>query len=79
MLRVATGTQADLGRWMHVLLQVRPEECLHLINLYGWVDDEHSTRQLVLEVAACAAELSGSHLLVGGDWNLEPEDFPIDL
>eukprot|EP00971_Amphidinium_carterae_P102127 2021588-Amphidinium_carterae.1 len=34
MLRVATGAQADLGTWMHVLLQVRPEECLHLINLY---------------------------------------------
>eukprot|EP00971_Amphidinium_carterae_P103149 2041777-Amphidinium_carterae.1 len=79
MFRVVTGPQADLGRWMHVLLQVRPEECLHLINLYGWVDDEHSTRQLIIEVAACAAELSGSRLLVGGDWNLEPDEFPIDL
>eukprot|EP00971_Amphidinium_carterae_P113463 2247923-Amphidinium_carterae.1 len=79
MLRATTSAQADLGRWMHVLLEVRPEECLHSINLYGWVDDEHATRALILEVAACAAELAGSRLLVGGDWNLEPDEFPIDL
>eukprot|EP00971_Amphidinium_carterae_P224254 4449156-Amphidinium_carterae.1 len=56
---------------MHILLQ----ECLHVINLYGWVDDEFATRQ----VSAGAAELAGSRILIGGDWNLEPEDFPIDL
>eukprot|EP00971_Amphidinium_carterae_P197506 3919885-Amphidinium_carterae.1 len=32
--RLGTPMLADLGRWMRVLLQVRPEECLHLINLY---------------------------------------------
>eukprot|EP00971_Amphidinium_carterae_P345785 6486915-Amphidinium_carterae.2 len=79
MLRASCSAQADLGRWVRVLLQVRPEECLHVINLYGWVDDDLATRQVLLEVTERTAELLGSHVLVGGDWNLEPEEFPIDL
>eukprot|EP00971_Amphidinium_carterae_P142102 2814573-Amphidinium_carterae.2 len=39
----------------------------------------YATRALILEVAPCAAELAGSRLLVGGDWNLEPEEFPMYL
>eukprot|EP00971_Amphidinium_carterae_P218748 4341984-Amphidinium_carterae.1 len=38
MLRATSSPQADLGRWMHVILQVRPEVCMHVLNLYGWVD-----------------------------------------
>eukprot|EP00971_Amphidinium_carterae_P047942 944228-Amphidinium_carterae.1 len=79
MLRATTSTQADLGRWVHVLLQVRPEECLHIINLYGWVEDELAARQVLLEVTERTAELMGSHVLAGGDWNIEPEEFPLDL
>eukprot|EP00971_Amphidinium_carterae_P055364 1091343-Amphidinium_carterae.1 len=79
MLRAVSGTQADLGRWLHALIQVRPDECLHIINLYGWVDDEFATRQMIMEVAGQAAELPGQYVLVGGDWNLEPNEFPIDL
>eukprot|EP00971_Amphidinium_carterae_P335537 6471453-Amphidinium_carterae.1 len=79
MLRATEGPQAELGRWMHALIQVRPGECLHTINLYGWVDDDFATRQVILEVAGRAAELPGSLLLVGGDWNLEPDEFPIDV
>eukprot|EP00971_Amphidinium_carterae_P228437 4530994-Amphidinium_carterae.1 len=60
---------------MHALIQVRPGECLHTINLYGWVDDDFATRQIILEVAGRAAELPGSLVLVGGDWNLEPNEF----
>eukprot|EP00971_Amphidinium_carterae_P294203 5841526-Amphidinium_carterae.1 len=51
-------------------------------SLYGWVDNEFATRQVILEVAERAAELAGSRVLksiVGGDWNLEPDDFPMDL
>eukprot|EP00971_Amphidinium_carterae_P018702 368870-Amphidinium_carterae.1 len=33
----------------------------------------------LLVVAGRAAELPGSRLLVGGDWNLEPDEFPLDL
>eukprot|EP00971_Amphidinium_carterae_P273676 5431552-Amphidinium_carterae.1 len=29
MLRATDGPQAELGRWMHALIQVRPGECLH--------------------------------------------------
>eukprot|EP00971_Amphidinium_carterae_P196498 3899594-Amphidinium_carterae.1 len=79
MLRATSSPQADLGRWVHVLLQVRPEECLHIINLYGWVDDDAATRQVLLEVTERTSELLGQHVLVGGDWNLEPEEFPIDI
>eukprot|EP00971_Amphidinium_carterae_P306745 6096000-Amphidinium_carterae.1 len=32
-----------------------------------------------MEVAGRAAELPGSLVLVGGDWNLEPNEFPIHL
>eukprot|EP00971_Amphidinium_carterae_P265652 5270211-Amphidinium_carterae.1 len=35
MLRATEGPQAELGRWMHAVIQVRPGECLHTINLYG--------------------------------------------
>eukprot|EP00971_Amphidinium_carterae_P305059 6061829-Amphidinium_carterae.1 len=79
MLRATVGPQADLGRWMHALIQVRPDECLHIINLYGWVDDDFATRQVILEVAGKAAELPGSRVLVGGDWNIEPDEFLLDL
>eukprot|EP00971_Amphidinium_carterae_P022046 434880-Amphidinium_carterae.1 len=57
MLRATEGPQADLGRWMRALIQVRPGECLHVLNLYGWVDDAFATRQVILEVAGWAAEL----------------------
>eukprot|EP00971_Amphidinium_carterae_P288627 5730975-Amphidinium_carterae.1 len=56
MLRVTTSPQVDLGRWMHAIAV-----CLHIINLYGWVDDVHSTRQVILEV--CTAELHGHRIL----------------
>ena len=36
-------------------------------------------RKLQQDVLECAASLHGEAVLVGGDWNMEPEEFPIDL
>ena len=44
---------------------------LHLISLCGWME-------FFLEVFGCAASLHGEAAGLG-DWNIEPDDVPVDL
>ena len=50
---------------------------LTLISVYGYPHEGPSARNraIIREVATFAGGLQGAHWLVGGDWNLTPEEF----
>ena len=71
----------DLLDDLRVLLPFGGANGMHLLNLYGWVvGGPHSpeeNRKLQQKVLGCAASLHGEAALAGGDWNIEPEEFPM--
>eukprot|EP00971_Amphidinium_carterae_P115817 2294078-Amphidinium_carterae.1 len=75
------GKHWEAGRWAHYLLPY--EGGLHVYNVYG-VDSTDKqapemNREILLEVMGSVASLGKRPILLGGDWNFEPDNFPIDL
>eukprot|EP00971_Amphidinium_carterae_P070860 1401570-Amphidinium_carterae.1 len=75
------GTHWELGRWAHHLLPF--EGGLHIFNVYGYSSDKERAqelnREVCLEIFAAVAALGNRQIFILGDWNFEPDDFPIDL
>eukprot|EP00971_Amphidinium_carterae_P244890 4862168-Amphidinium_carterae.2 len=79
--RMEKGTHWELGRWAHHLLPF--EGGLHIFNVYGYSSDKERAqelnREVCLEIFAAVAALGNRQVFILGDWNFEPDDFPIDL
>eukprot|EP00971_Amphidinium_carterae_P162503 3221522-Amphidinium_carterae.1 len=81
------GTHWEAGRWAHYLLHgslpTPFEGGLRIYNVYGYPSYDkqapEKNRELLLEVMGSVASLGNRPILLGGNWNFEPEDFPIDL
>eukprot|EP00971_Amphidinium_carterae_P137533 2725643-Amphidinium_carterae.4 len=71
----------QLGRWSHHLLPYAGG--LHVYNVYGYSSDDplalEKSRALCIEVLGSVSSLEPRQVLLGGDWNFEPSDMPIDL
>eukprot|EP00971_Amphidinium_carterae_P273874 5435594-Amphidinium_carterae.1 len=79
--RMEEGKQWEAGRWAHYLLPY--EGGLHVYNVYGYDSTDKQApelnREILLEVMGSVASLGKRPILLGGDWNFEPDNFPIDL
>eukprot|EP00971_Amphidinium_carterae_P094788 1875804-Amphidinium_carterae.2 len=79
--RMEKGTHYDLGRWAHHLLPF--EGGLHVFNVYGYSSDkdraQELNREVCLELFAAVAAPGNRQIFLLGDWNFEPDNFPIDL
>eukprot|EP00971_Amphidinium_carterae_P233542 4634806-Amphidinium_carterae.1 len=79
--RMEKGTHWELGRWAHHLLPY--EQGLHVFNVYGYSSDKERAqelnREVCLEIFAAVAALGNRQIFILGDWNFEPDNFPIDL
>eukprot|EP00971_Amphidinium_carterae_P154464 3063363-Amphidinium_carterae.1 len=78
------GTHWEAGRWAHYLLPF--EGGLHIYNVYGYPSYDkqapEKNRELLLEVMGSVVRLGplgNRPILLGGDWNFEPDVFPTDL
>eukprot|EP00971_Amphidinium_carterae_P348864 6490709-Amphidinium_carterae.2 len=75
------GTHWSLGRWAHHLLPF--EGGLHIFNVYGYSSDKERAqelnREVCMEIFATVAALGNRQIFILGDWNFEPDNFPIDL
>eukprot|EP00971_Amphidinium_carterae_P242916 4823288-Amphidinium_carterae.1 len=74
----------DQGRWTHALVPLEVGgRTLHIFNLYGYDEsyEEHGelNRAVLQELLPHVFSLKEHPYVVGGDWNFEPDDFPIDL
>eukprot|EP00971_Amphidinium_carterae_P094020 1860528-Amphidinium_carterae.1 len=76
-----TGTHWELGRWAHHLPPF--EKGLHIFNVYGYSSDkdraQELNREVCLEIFAAVAAFGNRQIFILGDWNFEPDSFPIDL
>eukprot|EP00971_Amphidinium_carterae_P057168 1130381-Amphidinium_carterae.2 len=79
--RMAEGMHWEAGRWAHYLLP--HEGGLHIYNVYGYPSTDkqapEKNRAMLVEIMGSVASLGKRPILLGGDWNFEPDDFPIDL
>eukprot|EP00971_Amphidinium_carterae_P259554 5150073-Amphidinium_carterae.3 len=79
--RMEKGTHWELGRWAHHLLPY--DGGLHVFNVYGYSSDKERAhelnREVCLEIFAAVAALGNRQIFILGDWNFEPDNFPIDL
>eukprot|EP00971_Amphidinium_carterae_P290255 5763126-Amphidinium_carterae.1 len=79
--RMEKGTHWDQGRWAHHLLPF--EGGLHIFNVYGYSSDKERAqelnREVCVEIFAAVAALGNRQIFILGDWNFEPDNFPIDL
>eukprot|EP00971_Amphidinium_carterae_P256941 5100978-Amphidinium_carterae.3 len=70
-----------VGRWAHHLIPF--EGGLHVFNVYGYSSDKERAqelnREVCLEIFAAVAALGNRQIFILGDWNFEPDNFPIDL
>eukprot|EP00971_Amphidinium_carterae_P176904 3507770-Amphidinium_carterae.1 len=75
------GAHWELGRWAHHLIPF--EGGLHVFNVYGYSSDkdraQELNREVCLEIFAAVAALGNRQIFILGDWNFEPDNFPIDL
>eukprot|EP00971_Amphidinium_carterae_P193497 3839699-Amphidinium_carterae.1 len=75
------GKHWEAGRWAHYLLPY--EGGLHVYNVYGYPSTDKQApemnREILQEVMGSVASLGKRAILLGGDWNFEPDNFPIDL
>eukprot|EP00971_Amphidinium_carterae_P163036 3232283-Amphidinium_carterae.1 len=79
--RMEKGMHWELGRWAHHLLPY--DGGLHIFNVYGYSSDKERApelnREVCLEIFAAVAALGNRQIFILGDWNFEPDNFPIDL
>eukprot|EP00971_Amphidinium_carterae_P029229 575249-Amphidinium_carterae.2 len=74
------GRHWEAGRWAHYILPY--EGGLHVYNVYGYPSTDKQApelnREILLEVMGSVASLGKRPILLGGDWNFEPDTFPIE-
>eukprot|EP00971_Amphidinium_carterae_P341399 6480171-Amphidinium_carterae.2 len=78
------GDLYDKGRWTHAIVPLElGGRTLHVFNLYAYDEsyEDHGERNraLLQELLPHVFALRDHPYIVGGDWNFEPDDFPIDL
>eukprot|EP00971_Amphidinium_carterae_P136277 2700212-Amphidinium_carterae.3 len=79
-----SGHHYDKGRWMHVIVHLEVGgRTLHVFNVYGY-DDSYPdacewNRSILDEMLPHVHSLRDHPYVIGGDWNFEPDEFPIPL
>eukprot|EP00971_Amphidinium_carterae_P039450 775380-Amphidinium_carterae.2 len=79
-----SGTHYSKGRWMHVIVHLEVGgRTLHVFNLYGY-DESYPeacewNRSILDEMLPHVHALRDRPYVIGGDWNFEPDEFPISL
>eukprot|EP00971_Amphidinium_carterae_P199649 3962673-Amphidinium_carterae.1 len=79
-----SGVHYAKGRWMHVLVHLEVGgRTLHLFNIYGYdgsyPDACEWNRAILDEMLPYVHSLRDHPYILAGDWNFEPDEFPIPL
>eukprot|EP00971_Amphidinium_carterae_P077100 1522933-Amphidinium_carterae.1 len=79
-----SGVHYSKGRWMHVIVHLEVGgRTLHVFNVYGYdesyPDSCEWNRSILDEMLPHVHSLRDHPYVIGGDWNFEPDEFPIPL